>query len=433
MYAVSKLNKQHEQTWINLQKRLNSPHFPYQQLFPNQGVYRFVKNKAISVGSCEGYFIPSLLTTTAFILACDNTQVNITTHKQPLNIFTIFVGYPGTGKFNWKLFFIFKFTSGITFFSGRLLSLSVQSKRKRADFRLQYDMLLFPHTGKSSAIQYAAQDPLENLDFTDAIISKTTSSGLVKLIANKKKGIILSPEVFDIINKLLKSDEDNATGDVQLLCKLFLGERCSYHFSTEETRVIPPNTPFCLLGSTQLVNAAKLIARMDQGHGLVDRILVATPLAFRPTLTEMETATDQLYTEVVSDFSELFENINGINQNVEFVFDHEGKELLREKMDQFVAEVNEAIRDGKVPPKSKTPELIPRIACALHVFNHAMEQLLAGVPSSQPDTMISKTTLENAASFVHHLETQKEILCQVITRNTKTSIFDSLPLSRTYH
>ena len=153
-----------------------------------------------------------------------------------------------------------------------------------------------------------------------------------------------------------------------------------------------------------------------QGHGLVDRILLATPLAFLPTLTEMEAATDQLSTEVVSDFSELFENINGIDENVEFTFAHEGKELLREKMDQFVAEVNEAIRDGKVPPKSKTPDLIPRIACALHVFNSAMEQLLAGVPSSQPDTMISKTTLENAASFVHHLETQKEILCQVINR-----------------
>lgn len=274
-------------------------------------------------------------------------------------------------------------------------------------------MLLFSHTGKSSAIQYAAQDPLENLDFTDAIISKTTLSGLVKLLANKKKGMILSQEVFDIINKLLKSDEDNATGDVQLLCKLFSAERCSYHYSTEESRVIPPNTPFCLLGSTKLVNAAKLIARMDQGHGLVDRILLATPLAFRPTLTKMETSTGQLSTEVVSDFSELFENINGIDENVEFIFDNEGQELLREKMDQFVAEVNEAIRDGKVLPKSKTPELIPRIACALHVFNHAMEELLAGVPSSQPDTTISKTTLENVASFVNHFETQKEILCQV--------------------
>ena len=124
----------------------------------------------------------------------------------------------------------------------------------------------------------------------------------------------------------------------------------------------------------------------------------------------MEAATDQLSTEVVSDFSELFENINGIDESVEFVFDGEGKELLREKMDEFVAEVNEAIRDGKVPPKSKTPELIPRIACALHVFNHAMEELLAGVPSSQPDTMISKTTLENAASFVNQLETEGNTL-----------------------
>ena len=294
-------------------------------------------------------------------------------------------------------------------------------------------MLLLSHTGKSSAIQYAAQDPLENLDFTDAIISKTTSSGLVKLLANKRKGMILSPEVFDIINKLLKSDEDNATGDVQLLCKLFSGERCSYHFSTEETRVIPPNTPFCLLGSTQLVNAAKLIARMDQGHGLVDRILLATPLAFRPTLTEMEAATDQLSTKVVSDFSELFENINGIDESVEFVFDGEGKELLREKMDEFVAEVNEAIRDGKVPPKSKTPELIPRIACALHVFNHGMEELLAGVPSSQPDTTISKTTLENAASFVNHLETQKEILCQVSYRKHQNFHFSLITfMARTF-
>ena len=245
--------------------------------------------------------------------------------------------------------------------------------------------------------------------------------------------MILSPEVFDIINKLLKSDEDNATGDVQLLCKLFSGERCSYHFSTEETRVIPPNTPFCLLGSTQLVNAAKLIARMDQGHGLVDRILLATPLAFRPTLTEMEAATDQLSTEVVSDFSELFENINGIDKSIEFVFDDEGKELLREKMDEFVAEVNEAIRDGKVPPKSKTPELIPRIACALHVFNHAMEELLAGVPSSQPDTTISKTTLENAASFVNHLETQKEILCQVSYRKHQNFHFSLITfMARTF-
>ena len=78
---------------------------------------------------------------------------------------------------------------------------------------------------------------------------------------------------------------------------------------TEESRVIPPNTLFSILGSTQLSNVAKIIARMDHGHGLVDRFLIATPLAYRPTLTEMETASDHLSTEVVENFEKWFKNI----------------------------------------------------------------------------------------------------------------------------
>lgn len=98
MYALSKLNRQHEQTWVNLQKRLNEVQFSCHKLFPTAEVYDFVKNKAVSVGSCEGYFIPSLLTTTAYLLACNDARVQTLTHSQPLNIFTMFVGYPGTGK-----------------------------------------------------------------------------------------------------------------------------------------------------------------------------------------------------------------------------------------------------------------------------------------------------------------------------------------------
>ena len=79
-----------------------------------------------------------------------------------------------------------------------------------------FNILIFSHTGKSSAIQYAAQDPLEQLDLTNAIISKTASSRLVKLLANKKKAMILSPVLFDILHNLLKSDEETASGDMQL-------------------------------------------------------------------------------------------------------------------------------------------------------------------------------------------------------------------------
>ena len=134
-----------------------------------------------------------------------------------------------------------------------------------------------------------------------------------------------------------------------------------------------------MIGSTQLISVAKMIARMDQGHGLVDRILFAIPLAFCPTVSEIETANDHLATVVVTDFQELYQNINDIDKHSEYAFDEEGRPLLREKMDHFAAEVNKAIREGKVPPKSKTPELILRIACTLHMFNHAMNKLLAGV------------------------------------------------------
>ena len=98
MYAVSKLNKQNEQTWVNTQKRLNEVQFPYARLFANSDVRDFVRDKALSVSSCEGYFIPSLLTTTAYVLASNQATVKTLTHSQPLNVYTIFVGYPGTGK-----------------------------------------------------------------------------------------------------------------------------------------------------------------------------------------------------------------------------------------------------------------------------------------------------------------------------------------------
>lgn len=266
--------------------------------------------------------------------------------------------------------------------------------------------------GKSSAIQYAAQEPLDEIEMSSNIIHKTTSSGLVKFLASNQRGFIISPEVFDVLFKLLKSDEDNGTGDVQLLCKMFSGEKCSYHFSTESSRVIQKDTPFCLLGSTQLTNAAKLIAKMDQGHGLVDRLLIATPLALRPTLSEMEAAKLQL-TEPITDFTEYFLRVSSLDDNTVYSFDANGKRLLRDTLTAFIQTYNQDIKDGYMPPKSKAPELIPRIATSLHVLNHIMEEVLLGQSSSEPPTTISHSTLQTAIDYVQHLESQKDIMCQV--------------------
>ena len=102
-------------------------------------------------------------------------------------------------------------------------------------------------------------------------------------LSTNQKGYLLSPEIYDVLFKLLKSDEEKATGDVQVLCQLFSGEATSYTYTTENVSKIAQNTPFCVLGSTQVPFAARLVTLLAQGHGLLDRFLVTFPKCLRPT------------------------------------------------------------------------------------------------------------------------------------------------------
>ena len=68
--------------------------------------------------------------------------------------------------------------------------------------------------------------------------------------------------------------------------------------------------------------------------------LFAIPLAFRLTLTEIETAANHLSTEVIEDFSESFKNIYD-NGQLHFTFEPNAQQLLADNIDQFVAEVND--------------------------------------------------------------------------------------------
>ena len=170
-----------------------------------------------------------------------------------------------------------------------------------------------PGTGKSPAIG----NVLAALRDVDTITKETatTSSGLVKTISKQGKAFVVSPELFDILNKLLKNDEDNATGDVQLLCKLWSGESASYHFVTEATREIESNTAFSLLGSTQIQNVALLIFRMDKGHGLLDRFLISVPNARKPTPEQQEETTEYLERLQLKDFQPVFASVHAAHRH----------------------------------------------------------------------------------------------------------------------
>ncbi len=280
---LTKIGRQHEKTWYALQKRLSSLPFDYHNIMPDN-VYRFINNKATSVSSCVGYFLPAILTTVSYLLAKAKVTIKTVNHAQPTNLYFIFVGYPGTGK--------------------------------------------------SAAIEHGCMKPLHKImqeDFNNCVIERSTSSGLVKHLANNGNGFIVSPEVYDVLYKLLKSDEKTCSGDAMLLCKLFSGERLSFNYATQDARNIDANTPFSILGSTQLPNAAKLVARMDNGQGLVDRFLFSIPLALCPKSEEIERAIAYLETESISDLEDIYRDIIQfhLNDNIQYTFDDETQALLK--------------------------------------------------------------------------------------------------------
>lgn len=215
---------------------------------------------------------PSILTGNAFVLGSHGAQLMVGIHIQPINLFTIFIGHPGTGT--------------------------------------------------SPAIEKIINPLRENSDIgKEILISRSTSSGLVKLLAKHGKAFVCSPEIYDFLIKLLKSDDETASGDIQLLCKLFSGEPATYHFATETAQDIEPNTPFCLLGATQLQNAAKIIYRMDQGHGLLDQFLAAIALALRPTPAEqLDDAHERLNEMAFNDLQSLFDAIIAAHINIVRVY-----------------------------------------------------------------------------------------------------------------
>ena len=55
----------------------------------------------------------------------------------------------------------------------------------------------------------------------------------------------------------MKNEEENGSGEVEMSCELFSGERSSYKYATEKTRNIEENLSFVIIGCTQVPFAAR--------------------------------------------------------------------------------------------------------------------------------------------------------------------------------
>ena len=363
---LTKLRKQPNSTWAQLQKHLIALPDPFETLFPAE-VWSFILNKSHSIRTNPGYVSSTLITTTA-CMAGTATTLKTATQEMPLNIYSIFVGPPTTGK--------------------------------------------------SQAIKECAISPMASVtaeaDSASPVIQKCTSSGLIKTVADNNRGFLLSAEIYDVLFKLLKSDKENATGNVQALCQLFSAEEASYRYATEKTREIAANTPFCILGATQIPFAARLVALLDQGHGLLDRFLITFPKCLRLTPTQTSQAIEALTESGLSSVEDIFVEIARLHlSRSTHTLDQEATETVNTINEQFIAEVNEAILEGTSPPKTKKIDIILRVAAVLHIFNHVTAELLQGRQPTQPADEIEKSTLLCAIEYVNWAESQKEIFVEV--------------------
>ena len=365
---LKRINQQNEKTWSKLHQRLATMRFNHSEVMDEQ-VMDFFKHKAKSVGSSVGLLFPTVLTTTCFLISSKQVKIKLSaTHEQPLNIFMVLVGPPSVAK--------------------------------------------------SPAMKEGVFAPLEDIldNYAKVLVSNTTSSGLTKMLHKEKECYVCSPEIFDILNKLLKNDEENASGDAQLLCKLFTGERCSYHFSTETVREIGPDTPFCIFGATQVSNAARLLSRMDNGHGLIDRFLFSIPPGFRPLPEEQEESLHALNNLHIRGIAQIYEkvlNLHPVENTSVYYLDEDAERMLKDMTHEHIVEINQALTDGEVTPHTKKCDIIPRIAVAMHILEAVTKALLQDREIESVQRCITSNTLQKAIEYVNHLEEQKETFLTV--------------------
>ena len=256
----------------------------------------------------------------------------------------------------------------------------------------------------------------------DIIINKPISSTMQRILADPNKGIMLLPEIYDPINKSLKSDEDNASGDAQLLCELFSGEETTYRFATERSRKIERNTPFTIVGCTQLPYAARLIARMDQGHGLLDHMNITIPNCLRPSPKETTDAAKICEKYPLKSIQKVLYEMHTTHLPKIFKFNEEAEELKNELNTEFIEEMNKALLTGEIPPKSKKIDIASRIAVAIHCLETTMHPLINGQKPPTPSELISCETLKKAFNYVEYMNTQKDILTEVMYYIEKLNI-----------
>ena len=104
--------------------------------------------------------------------------------------------------------------------------------------------------------------------------------------------------------------------------------------------------------------AIRIISQMDQGHGLLDRFLFLFPVCLQPSTAETEMAhswfqSEEMPQKQVSDiFLEMYD-FHDHNTPSYCTFSEKSTQNLTTLQDDFIWDVNDAIREGNMPPNQR--------------------------------------------------------------------------------
>ena len=93
-----------------------------------------------------------------------------------------------------------------------------------------------------------------------------------------------------------------------------------------------------------------------------------------------------------------------------YTFTEEALQTLTSLKDDFIRDVNDAIQNGNVPPKSKKIDLLQRVATSLHVFNFITDAL-ASRPQTTSTTHANITPNTPAGQTLRRVRRNSERNC----------------------
>ena len=284
-----------------------------------------------------------------------------------------------------------------------------------------------PGSGKSAALQAGIQGPVlaveDNCDMPILIEDATKNGLFLHLKETGGLGILARDEVHVFMEDLLSLSRKKDL-DKDLLIKFFDNAPWTVNKGNTAKRERIPHTALSFFGLSQPDSFFDIYCKMAKmGNGLIDRILCCCPLPHRLTRGQVNEKVERLQQYTTQDLKNIYEYVYHKHQDalqpVIYTLDKSALEFFMEQEKQLVDAQNAIFSGGAVPEAakniSKAAKLVLRLSVVLHVFIDRMMQALGQKAQGTGDipNAIKLDTLQRAVILANWFLDSRQTLEKV--------------------